>query len=294
MNRPSRGKGEFDHIGQDASRGSPNPGACALDDEGLLVPLGVDLHQVVRPLEPPEGGVRTDQGRGHHQLSSRTVHRGGISEDLSLGFGGLDLFRVALVEARQRGHEVGHAHRPAVAELRREERLHLDILQLELPAHAASQDEGLAGNVNAAEVVSWVGLGVAQLLGLGDHLGEGPPGLQPGHHEPEGPAKGAQNLGDGILGGHGTGQGGDYGQAGPDRGLEAAGPEALEPRVRVGGELIVDGLLHCEGLLVRRAHLELLAHGSQQRRDRVRGRGAVHDHYLGDGGPLLGLTHHRD
>ena len=147
----------------------------------------------------------------------------------------------------------------------------------------------LARDVDAAEVVARVGLGVPEVLRLGDHLRELAAALQPGHHVAQRSREGPGDARDGVGGGDGTLHRRDDGHAGAHRRLEANAPR----RARAAAEAVEDVERRRERLLVRRGGAQRRAGlgALQQRRDRRVGRRAVDEDAAGVVG--AGARRHR-
>ena len=151
----------------------------------------------------------------------------------------------------------------------------VDLLELEGEAELAGEDEGLAGDVEAAEVVAGVGLGVAAAAGLADGLRERDAAHDLAGDEAEGAGEGALDAVDAVAGADEVGEGGDDGEGGADGGLVAPG------RVGAAGGLVelgVGGGAEGEGFFVGADDVDAAGEGLGVDAGHAVGGGAVDEH----------------
>ncbi len=102
-------------------------------------------------------------------LGALAAQAADVAQHLAACAGALQPLPHRRIVPRQARHEVLDG---AALEPRGHEALDPDIGELELEAHLAAEDDELAGDVHAREVIAWVGLRVASLARVADDLGE--------------------------------------------------------------------------------------------------------------------------
>mmetsp|Transcript_5495 Transcript_5495/g.13268 ORF Transcript_5495/g.13268 Transcript_5495/m.13268 type:complete len:248 (+) Transcript_5495:335-1078(+) len=217
--RGSKARRELQHIGKDSGRRSFRARTRSLDDERLLlVPHCREGANIIRPLQAAEGVVQRVLADLDLDLPARDVDNADVAQLLLVADRVRTHVRELLVVVRKLLHKLGHRQLQLV-QRGGDEGLHGHVLGLDHDADLAGEDDGLALDVNAREVVAGVGLGVSESLRLCDDLGKRDGAVELVEDVAEGAGEDAFDVEEAVAGAVQGLDGADDGEACADVGL---------------------------------------------------------------------------